>query len=124
MKKGGIKLANLAIGELGVRGLATNINEFLNDVSSDNFKFRLTNIDEINLDEEKKLLGQAKVFYKIEYRWSIDEKELIYISNKYNLNIWIEVFETDLGFREELCVVNGLVVYTDYNEWNYYQGEW
>lgn len=117
-------MANIATGELGVHGLVANINEFLNDVSSDNFKFRLINIDAINLDEEKDLLGEAKVFYKIECRWSIDEKELIYISNKYNLNVWVEVFETDIGFREEKCVVNGLVVYTDYNEWSYYQGEW
>ena len=119
-------MANIANGEMGIRGSINNVQHFLNDIKViDGFAFELEGIDEVDFSQEHiDTEGKVRIYLPVEYRWSININEAKTISKKYDLNIWIEVFETYLGFREEVCIVDGNVVYSDYIEWNYYQGEW
>ena len=121
-----IKLANIASGEMGIRGTIDNIQHFLNDIKGfDGLTFELEGIDEVNFSQEHiDAEGKVRIYLPVKYRWSINVDEAKTISKKYDLNIWIEVFETYLGFREEVCIIGGNVVYSDFVEWNYYQGEW
>lgn len=121
-----IKLANIASGEMGIRGTIDNIQHFLNDIKGfDGLAFELKGIDEVDFSQEHiDAEGKVRIYLPVKYRWSINVDEAKAISKKYDLNIWIEVFETYLGFREEVCIVGGVVVYSDYIEWDYYQGEW
>ena len=121
-----IKLANIASGEMGIRGTIDNIQRFLNDIKViDGLAFELRGIDEVDFSQEHiDAEGKLRIYLPVKYRWSINVDEAKAISKKYDLNIWIEVFETYLGFREEVCIVGGVVVYSDCVEWDYYQGEW
>ena len=121
-----IKLANIASGEMGIRGTIDNIQHFLNDIKGfDGLTFELKGMDEVDFSQEHiDAEGKVRIYLPVKYRWSINVDEAKTISKKYDLNIWIEVFETYLGFREEVCIIGGVVVYSDYIEWDYYQGEW
>lgn len=121
-----IKLANIASGEMGIRGTIDNIQHFLNDIKGfDGLAFELKGMDEVDFSQEHiDDEGKVKIYLHVEYRWAINVDEAKTISKKYDLNLWIEVFETYLGFREEVCIISGDVVYSDYVEWDYYQGEW
>lgn len=119
-------MANIANGEMGIRGNIDNIQHFLNDIKViDGLAFELKGIDAVDFSQEHiDAEGKVKIYLPVEYRWSINVDEAKAISKKYDLNIWIEVFEIYLGFREEVCIVGGVVVYSDCVEWDYYQGEW
>lgn len=119
-------MANIANGEMGIRGTINNIQHFFNDIKGfDGLAFELKGIDEVDFSQEHiDDEGKVKIYLPVEYRWAINVNEAKAISKKYDLNIWIEVFETYLGFREEVCIIGGNVVYSDYIEWGYYQGEW
>lgn len=116
-------MANIASGEIGIRGTVENIQYFFNDIKE--FEFELKGIDEVDFSQEHiDAEGKVRIYLPVKYRWAINVDEAKTISKKYDLNLWIEVFETYLGFREEVCIVGGVVVYSDYVEWYYYQGEW
>ena len=119
-------MANIASGEMGIRGTIDNIQHFLNDIKGfDGLAFELKGMDEVDFSQEHiDDEGKVKIYLHVECRWAINVDEAKAISKKYDLNIWIEVFETYLGFREEVCIIGGVVVYSDYIEWDYYQGEW
>lgn len=120
-------MANIASGDFGVRGKISDIQRFIDDAKAYRFRFDLKNFENFNIHDEivdTDENGRVKIYLTVDHRWCVDIKEAKAISKEYNLNLWIEVFELYLGFREEVCIIDGNVVYSDYIEWDYYQGEW
>lgn len=120
-------MANIASGDFGIRGKISDIKRFIDDAKSYRFRFDLKNFENFNIDDEivdTDENGRVKIYLTVDHRWRIDIEEAKAISKEYNLNLWIEAFELYLGFREEVCIIGGNVVYSDYVEWDYYQGEW
>lgn len=104
--------------EIEISNMTFILREFKNSViTSDIIK---VDFKEELCDEE----GNVTVFFPIACAWSLNINDLIRLSKRYNLNVWIQVFETYVGFREEACVVAGEIVYYDHTSWDSYCGAW
>lgn len=143
-------MANWAEGEIGLRGAVQSIREFLlnafefngaeclkvtnTEIEISNMTFVLREFErsvikrdiiKVNLKEELcDEEGKVAIFFPIACAWSLNLNDLITLSKRYNLNVWIQVFEKEVGFREEACVVAGEIVYYDHISWDSYCGSW
>lgn len=112
-------MANIATGDLGIRGNMNDIRRFLDDADKlGYFSFNLKGLGGLNVSEEivdTDEYERVKVYLPVEFRWEIDVTELEQISKDYHLDFWSLVFDTEVALIHEVCVKNGKVVY-DYQQ--------
>ena len=107
-------MANIANGEMGIRGTINNIQHFLNDIKGfDGLTFELKGMDEVDFSQEHiDAEGKVRIYLPVKYRWSINVDEAKTISEKYDLSILPGRTLTEklyLLFKgsQEYCVVCG-----------------
>lgn len=112
-------MANIATGDLGIRGNMNDIRRFLDDADKlGYFSFNLKGLGGFDVSDETVDIdqyGMVKVYLQVDFKWQIDVSELEQLSEDYHLDFWSLVFDTGVALIHEVCVKNGKVVY-DYQQ--------
>lgn len=120
-------MANIATGDLSIRGNVAEIKHFLDDAKQlGYFSFNLKGLDGFNINEEIVDIdqyGRVKVCLPVDFKWQIDVSEMEQLSEDYNLDFWSLVFDKGTSFIHEVCVKGGKVVYDHQQNYVTWEGD-